>query len=253
MAQFVYVMAFTSAHFEECLNVLASLSRSCDPKQPPLNIRVHASLTTEQVDVMKETIRAHNAECRYELTVLPIRDDLFPAEADWGTPAFSKIVQIKLLALLDTLRVAPDDAHVLWLDTDLYFKHDVREALLRAISPDACALFQRTFQHACSGFFLLPGNGTRAAQRSLLSNAHRRLLSHIRSLSSQYKGDEACLNEEINEAKVPIRFLDQRLFPDGNVYFNHNIRDDALVVHNNFICGLQAKIARFKEHGLWLV
>jgi len=258
-SSFVYVMAFTRSHFEEALNVLASIGRSHRDSEahPSLDVHIYAPGGSDaMLQKITDTMRAHSEGAltpKVSLHSLPMS---MPAEADYGTALFTKIVQIKLLALKATLAKVPATAHVVWLDTDLFFKHDVRGALLRAVdaSPTACALFQSSRRKVCSGFFMLPGNATREYQHTFLHNTHQRLIAHITSGSQDYMDDETCFNQEIlSQRPSRVAVLDARMFPNGEVYFKKGIRDHALMIHNNFIKGLQAKIERFKAHGLWII
>jgi hypothetical protein len=48
-----------------------------------------------------------------------------------------------------------------------------------------------------------------------------------------------------------IALLSEDLFPNGHVYYIQGRKDNAMIVHNNWIKGLQSKIDKFKEEGLW--
>lgn len=246
MDKFVYVLAFTRSHFEEALNVLESISRSRDPRYPAPHVRVYAELDAAQ----QTRIRQYDNTNMFKIAQHELAD-----EANHGTTMFSRIVQLKMYALMHTLKEVSADTNVVWLDTDLFFKRDVRSVLLQLITTHAkmCAIFQRTMSKVCTGFFILPGNDTRPLQWKLLENTLRRLKAHLAQPSTKYMDDEACCNLELSTGAYPVGLLDERLFPDGNTYFNRNLRDNALIVHNNWILGLAAKIARFKEHGMWLV
>jgi len=47
--------------------------------------------------------------------------------------------------------------------------------------------------------------------------------------------------------------LDETLFPNGHVYFDQGRQSKAMIVHNNWIVGIENKINRFKQAGLWYV
>jgi hypothetical protein len=55
------------------------------------------------------------------------------------------------------------------------------------------------------------------------------------------------------EPGIAVQPLSRSRFPSGNLYFSTDPRyhSHAIVVHNNFIQGKSAKIARFKHAGLW--
>lgn len=245
--RFVFVMAFTGPHLPEARNELASLEKARG-ELPPAEIHVYTRLAEGQgFDSPFFQI--------FELDIAGVA--VSSAEADWGTPGFSRIVMGKFHALLRTLELAPD-AHVVWLDTDLFFFKDPRPELLKhaAAHPKAIAHFQRSCgeRNACTGFFHMP-SGHRDAQRKLLAQAMARLQRHNAGRASGYKGDEACINEELATRKYNFSFLPRNIFPNGNDYFNHKLhdRDRVVLVHNNFIKGIAAKIRRFRAHGFWII
>ena len=43
------------------------------------------------------------------------------------------------------------------------------------------------------------------------------------------------------------------MFPNGHVYYQQNIKNDAIIVHNNFMVGIEEKTRRFKEEKLWYI
>lgn len=253
--QFVYVMAFTGPHLDEARNELASLEKSCVEMRgaPPPEIHIYTQLR-EGNELGGLGVRV------FELKLPGV--DVESAEADWGTTGFSHIVVGKFEALLKTLKNKPD-AHIVWLDTDLFFFKDPREELIShaARFPHAIAHFQKSSgPKVCTGFFYLPPSHRRA-QKELLVRAMGRLLAHNSSTSRRrYKGDEACINEELAcrtgmKRKYTFSFLETRLFPNGQDFFDRKqySREEIILVHNNFIKGLAAKIQRFKEHGFWII
>jgi len=252
---FVYVMAFTAAHLSETRNTIASLRRAeadvGEATWPTPAILLYSDLPDAACRQLRE---------RWAAEVLPlaipavdVRNDV----ASHGTREFSHIVVGKFAALADAMKRHPD-AHIVWLDTDLYFFRDPRRELLRfaashPTSPFNCQASRHT--NVCTGFFHLPpGPRARAAQRMLLAFAYRRLASHIASGAAGYKGDEACINEELVARNYGHARLPAELFPNGDHYFTRRVArpETAVLVHNNFIRGLKNKIKRFKAHGFWL-
>lgn len=255
LPRFVFVMAFTGSHIDEARNVLSSLDKVRNesvPALPPAELHVYTR--TERVSLL----HVYPSLLSFDLGEYLTDVNTETAEANWGTTGFSRIVMGKFHALLRTLEIAPD-AHVVWLDTDLFFFKDPRVELLKHSTtfPKAIAHFQRSCgkTNACTGFFHLPPEH-RDAQRELLTQAMTRLRRHNTAKSpSTYKGDEACINEELATGKYNFSFLLRSVFPNGQDFFNHKSHDrtKVILVHNNFIKGLSAKIQRFKAHGFWLV
>jgi hypothetical protein len=58
-------------------------------------------------------------------------------------------------------------------------------------------------------------------------------------------------NELLSSMLLKTTVLPVNKFPSGFHYFQGDQRKNAVVVHNNFIIGHDAKVARFKSHGLW--
>lgn len=49
------------------------------------------------------------------------------------------------------------------------------------------------------------------------------------------------------------QILNEDLFPNGNVYYLQNRKENAIIIHNNWMIGLDKKIESFKEGGYWYV
>jgi rhamnogalacturonan II specific xylosyltransferase len=246
--RFVFVMAFTGPHLPEARNELVSLQRARG-ELPPAEVHIYTRLPEGQ------GLDSQSAIQIFDLDIPGVAVNT--AEADWGTSGFSRIVMGKFHALLRTLELAPD-AHVVWLDTDLFFFKDPRPELLKhaAAFPKAIAHFQRSCgeRNVCTGFFHMPP-GYRDAQRKLLVQAMARLQRHNAGRASGYKGDEACINEELATGRYTFSFLLRNIFPNGQDFFKHKLHDRVRVVlvHNNFVKGLASKISRFKAHGFWII
>jgi hypothetical protein len=69
--------------------------------------------------------------------------------------------------------------------------------------------------------------------------------------------NQIVINSLIQMSKnVKIAILNESLFPSGDMYFkkfSEKDRDNAVVVHNNFIKGINIKIDRFKAFDLWSI
>jgi hypothetical protein len=250
---FVYVMAFTAGHLSEARNTIASLRRAegVAGSASPSRVLVYSDLPEPASRQLRELWGAETLPL--DIPQVDVRNDV----ASHGSVAFSRIVVGKFSALGDALRRHPD-AHLVWMDTDLYFFRDPRPALLAfaAAAPASAFNCQPSGPaNVCTGFFHLPPGGrARTAQRTLLYLAQRRLTTHLRSGAAGYKGDEACINEELRARRHPHARLPAALFPTGRDFFDRRLArpETAVLVHNNFIRGLEKKIARFKAHGYWL-
>jgi hypothetical protein len=48
-----------------------------------------------------------------------------------------------------------------------------------------------------------------------------------------------------------VSLLPQNEYPNGEIYFSKGIRNDAKMVHNNYLLTTREKVERFKEFGMW--
>ena len=247
--RFAFIMSFTGPHFVEALNVLLSLSSVLTSDAV---VHVFSKLTDSQTAQLTDI--AHLKIQIHDLSIEGI-DRVDVVEASWGTPDFSMIVRCKFEAILHVIDHEPAENDLVWLDTDLYFLKDPRPALLRHhASTPAPIHFQHSRANACTGFFFMPG-GFRDRQFKLIKAAQTRLETHLRTdrASRTYKGDEACINQELLTGQHKYTYLSRVLFPNGEDFFTRHVsnKHTAIMVHNNFIKGLANKIQRFKDHGMW--
>ena len=49
------------------------------------------------------------------------------------------------------------------------------------------------------------------------------------------------------------QLLDENLFPNGNVYYMQNRKENVVIIHNNWMIGIYNKIEHFKNEGYWYV
>jgi hypothetical protein len=50
-----------------------------------------------------------------------------------------------------------------------------------------------------------------------------------------------------------VALLSEDLFPNGHVYYIQERKDNAMIVHNNWMVGVETKIQKFKEENLWFL
>ena len=72
-----------------------------------------------------------------------------------------------------------------------------------------------------------------------------------------HKSDQALINKLVKKNNIKYKLLPWKKYCNGDLYFNKKKKyfkkRKPLVLHNNFIVGLEAKINRFKKHGLWFI
>ncbi len=70
--------------------------------------------------------------------------------------------------------------------------------------------------------------------------------------------DQKVVQQSIKKIKnLKYSYFDSKNYPNGSRYFN-NINSIyknyiPVIIHNNYIKGLENKIKRFKKHGFWYV
>ena len=201
---------------------------------------------------------------------------------DVWSKGFADIVILKPACVLTVLRLGID---VLWSDTDVFFFRDPFEDVLKDISsrftPGKISIRTEppdfTIQAAGDHDLHYPADEAEAFLNELctglfFARANDRTVEfflqvvHTLSLFShdQTFGDQSATNIVLFEKRwrygisnMTVAVLDPLLFPSGGIYFRTNEHQrhgvTPALVHNNYVIGRNKKIARFKEHGLWLL
>lgn len=169
------------------------------------------------------------------------RDQDLVEYQDWSFDSQSKfreIVRTKWRLISDIYEQVQE---LCWVDTDIVFiknpVHMVHEASKKYI------LFQSDSPGSalCSGFMIF--NSTKEC-RELINEC----------AENEEEDDQILINiVAITKYNNSIGILDPNMFPNGHVYYKLNNKKDAVIVHNNHMIGIQTKINKFKEEGLWYV
>jgi hypothetical protein len=124
-----------------------------------------------------------------------------------------------------------------WVDTDIVFKEnptdlikDQDEILFQSDSPGSTL---------CSGFMVF--------------NPSSECEELVKECSSNTEEDDQILVNRIALDKYydNVALLSPDLFPNGHVYYKENKKENAVIVHNNWMIGVDTKITHFKEENLW--
>lgn len=204
---------------------------------------------------------------------LPVfRDDDFPdVEADdcddgFGGTCFSKVTKLKSRAALKILRMG---YNVLWSDCDIiWFKDPTLELLhygprtlpIQSNEPSA-DYAANGYRRINSGFYLARSEPeTIAAFTAIVQHAKKSKLTEQPSF-----WDILCSGREnpqfnddcVWKDRLKVVVLDRWLYPNGKIFGIWNSSDivhdypDLRILHNNWIHGQPAKIARAKSRNLW--
>jgi hypothetical protein len=128
---------------------------------------------------------------------------------------------------------------LMWVDTDIVFKENPVEIL----SGHEEVLFQSDSPGStlCTGFMVF--NDTPEC-RQLIEECG----------SNEIDDDQLIMNKiALSKYNDHIALLSEDLFPNGHVYYQQERKDNAMIVHNNWMVGVESKINKFKEEGLWFI
>ncbi len=124
-----------------------------------------------------------------------------------------------------------------WVDTDIVFvKNPIeyltghQEILFQGDSPGSTL---------CSGFMVF--------------NQSKECEKIVNECASAIDADDQLIINEIMINKYPnnAAVLSRDLFPNGYAYYTEGKKENAVIVHNNWMVGVEEKIKRFKEEKLW--
>ncbi|KAG6496046.1 hypothetical protein ZIOFF_043894 [Zingiber officinale] len=194
------------------------------------------------------------------------------AAHDYGSRGFFNITSRRPRHLLDILElgysVMYNDVDIVWVadpfrylegDHDVYFADD-EVAVSTTVKPlnhshdlPPPGANGKTYVCSCM-IFLRPTRGAKKAMSSWIEEIQNQPWS-----DNKPTHDQPAFNSALNKTagEVDLYLLPQAAFPSGGLYFRNGdwverTRGLHAIVHNNYIVGLQNKIQRFKDYGLWL-
>lgn len=129
--------------------------------------------------------------------------------------------------------------NLIWVDTDIVFKENPIEIL----TGHEEVLFQSDAPGStlCTGFIVF--NETEEC-RQLVSECG----------SDETDDDQLIMNRiALSKYNDNIAILSEDLFPNGHVYYQQGRKEHAMIVHNNWMVGVETKISKFKEEKLWFI
>ena len=171
-------------------------------------------------------VNAYENLKHYKNTFLHI-DQPITEYQDWtfdSQSGFRNIVKNKWSIIK---KIYQENKNLCWVDTDIVFvKNPIEliegneEILFQSDSPGSTL---------CSGFMVF--NDTKECE----------------SLVNECGSNEIALKKY----RDYIAILSPDLFPNGHVYYNEGKKENAVIVHNNWMVGVEEKTKRFKEEKLW--
>ena len=134
-------------------------------------------------------------------------------------------------------KIYEEHPNLIWVDTDIVFKENPVEIL----SNHEEILFQsdKPGSTLCTGFMVF--NNTLECKKLVEECGN-----------DESDDDQLILNRiALQKYSDNIATLSEDLFPNGNVYYQQGKKENAMIVHNNWMVGVQTKIQKFKEENLW--
>jgi hypothetical protein len=163
-----------------------------------------------------------------------------PSAASYNTLEFQSLTMKKLETILENMLL---DEEVFWVDNDIYFFTNTINDLK---SYQGDFVMQDDIFMPCTGFFLIRSN---PRSIEVIKSAIDLLRQNI---GNKFMNDQhAVVNILQNTKNIRVSVLPRDKYPVGKVYFTDNIRNNALMVHNNFLFTYDEKVARFKEFNMW--
>ena len=156
--------------------------------------------------------------------------------AEYSTTEFKHITTRKL----EVIRVNMDIDTILWVDNDIVF---FQNCLGDITSKPGSFVMQDDGWSLCTGFFL--------ARPGLFSK--QVIDKSITWLKAQQgvPNDQHAFNISRKTVPAIITALSREEYPNGETYFDLNIKHNARMVHSNYLKTTAEKVQRFKDHGMW--
>lgn len=231
------LIVFNGKYKSEAENLLASMKTNTP-----------ALVKDIMVCVSDKSSKAFAVENQLEYFQMP---EIKPAKKiGFGTKSQNRFTQRKYEAILHLL---DKGEQVLYTDTDIVF---IRNPLREIPDGDYDVAIQNdsksdTHGNLCTGFIYLKPTDK---SKKLIRGA----LDLMQSAWFKKVGDQQAFNMMVNNKNLKdpakIHILDECIFPNGTRYFDNTLprctKHEAVIVHNNYLMGLEEKQERFKKHGL---
>jgi len=226
------LLVFNGHHDQEAENLLASIKKNARKLLP--HIIVCASDDNSKAFATKHHLQF------FEMSAIT-------KTGAYLSHNFNIMTKRKFEAILHLLE---SHKNVLYVDTDVVLLTDPMKELNYKfdinIQNDQCAE-PYDISYLCTGFMYINSNNKTIS-------FFKQAINEI--VKSDYKlCDQCVLNLLVNNnANISVNVLDVCKFPNGCRYFDNTDKNcskkDALIVHNNYLVGVERKIKRFSDHGL---
>ncbi len=226
------LLVFNGEYADQAENILASIKKNAPELVPAITICVSDERS-------KAFALAHKLRS-FELGNIT-------ATGNYGSKPFNIMMTRKIEGILHLLRLGED---VLYTDTDVVFlANPLKEFDLNCdinIQNDAVSA---PYSHAnlCAGFMYLK---SKDHVIEFLENVIDLIVQHNYAFD-----DQRAMNNLLQQGHpISINVLNESKFANGCRYFDNSDpsckKEDALIVHNNWITGMESKRKRFEKFGL---
>lgn len=174
---------------------------------------------------------------------------------DFGTPSYQLAMSLRTRLINILLRA---NMYQYWLiaDTDSVWLCDPFELIFDAdFSEDPFDVGgQVDFNRICGGFLVLRTNPAVQNLWNEVTSTYEETIRTSDIGTSIEKTEQGILHDLISDETrgLNVKQFSKELFPSGFDYFQDYMQEQACVIHNNYIIGIDKKIERFKEFNLWM-
>lgn len=180
------------------------------------------------------------ANCKLWKTRFTSSNETFKDSLRYGSPEYHTLVSRRAINILGGLQESPmllyTDIDTVWLQNPFVFlKGDY----------DLWGSVDGTRNNSrlqfCTGFLAFRRN-----QASLDF-----LRAWDKALMDRPQANQPIFNRLIQRSNITFKKLSRSAFPSGNLYFDGEKHEEAVVVHANYAVGKESKIRRLLRCGLW--
>ena len=209
-----------------CIEICKNMLKSAENVGINMNDFYIACLDSNAYENLKEY---KNAYLHIDQPITEYQDWTFSEES-----GFRNIVKNKWSIIK---KIYQENKELCWVDTDIVFI----ENPIEYISGHEEILFQGDSPGStlCSGFMVF--------------NESKECGEIINECASAVDADDQLIINEIIISKYSnnAAILSRDLFPNGYAYYTEGKKENAVIVHNNFMVGVETKMQKFKEEKLW--
>lgn len=211
-----------------CIEICKNMLKSAENVGINMNDFYIACLDSNAYENLKEY---KNAYLHIDQPITEYQDWTFSEES-----GFRNIVKNKWSIIK---KIYQENKELCWVDTDIVFI----ENPIEYISGHEEILFQGDSPGStlCSGFMVF--------------NESKECGEIINECASAVDADDQLIINEIIISKYSnnAAILSRDLFPNGYAYYTEGKKENAVIVHNNFMVGVETKMQKFKEENLWFL